>query len=44
MSSAVKKIASEHRALDEWRENGGPDWTPSHPVMMRLQRLTEALR
>ena len=40
----MAEIAAEHRALDEWRENGGPDWKPSHPVMMRLQRLTEALQ
>lgn len=40
----MAEIAAEHRALDEWRENGGPDWTPSHPAMMRLQRLSEALR
>lgn len=38
------EIAAEHRALDEWRENGGPDWTPDHPAMQRLKRFSEALR
>lgn len=43
-SFIADEIAAEHRALDEWRENGGPDWTPDHPAMQRLKRFSEALR
>ena len=43
-SFIADEIAAEHRALDEWRENGGPDWKPDHPAMQRLARLSEALR
>jgi len=36
-----KEIAAEHRALDEWRETGGPEWRDDHPAMVRLNRFVE---